>query len=151
MVVSKKEDSIRTIQIECTKMLDLSFVRSDIEAIEKDGVEALESRNPDGVLECLSLFSELLDYSSAPKSIRTSDHTIIGSAVKKDDGKILFGPLIIYNIINNIIKLNVEAFDVSDKVQKEHLNQIISGKEKATVEGTDVFSYLKDAVIKQKP
>ncbi len=41
VIISKKEESVSTIQKECTDMLDLSFDKSDIDAIEKDGQASL--------------------------------------------------------------------------------------------------------------
>lgn len=146
VVVSKKEDSIKTIQKECIQTLDLYFESSDIETIEKNGVEAFEGNNPEGVLECLSLFTELLDYTSAPKSIQVANHYMAGSLTKKDDGQIIWGPLIIYNSTYNIIKFMGEPLDISDEPQKEYLNRVIVGKEKATTEGVAVFICLRDAV-----
>jgi hypothetical protein len=146
VVVSKKEDSIKTIQRECIETLDLHFEISDIAAIEKNGVEAFEGNNPEGVLECLSLFTELLDYTSVPKSIKVGNHYMAGSLTKKDDAQITLGPMIIYNITHNIIKFMGEPLDISDESQKEYLNQVISGKKKAAAEGPAVFNCLKDAV-----
>ncbi len=150
VIVSKKENSIQTIHQECIALLDLSFEKSDIEAIKTDGVNAFKIGDPEGVIECLSLFAELLDYASAPKSLEVSHHKIIGPSVKKSNGKILFGPMVVYNISDNIIKLIDETLDLSDKEQKEYILKIITGDQKATTEGTDVFQYLKDAVIRLK-
>ena len=150
VVVSKREDSIKTIQQECIETLDLHFERSDVEAIKKDGVEAFEGNNPEGVLECLSLFTELLDYTSVPKSIKVGNHYMAASSTKQEGGQITLGPMIIYNITHNIIKFIGKALDLSDESQKEYLNQIISGKEKATAEGTAVFACLRDAVTQPR-
>ncbi|MGW8303889.1 MAG: hypothetical protein ACWGNO_17555, partial [Desulfobacterales bacterium] len=60
--LSRKEESVIAIQKECIDQLDLSFNAADIDEIAKDGQASLERDYADGVIECLDLFAELLDY-----------------------------------------------------------------------------------------
>ncbi len=149
VVVSKKEESVETIRKECIEPLDLSFEESDIEEIEKDGSASLERGYTEGVIESLSLFTELLGYSPAPKVFKISNHKIIGALTKKESGEIMFGPIVIYNMIHNYIKLIDDKIGSFDKEKIEYMHEVASGKEKASGEGAYVFEYLKKAVLKK--
>jgi len=149
VVISKKEESVTTLQKECIGMLDLSFEAADIEEIEKDGSASLEKEYADGVLESLALFAELLEYNPAPKAFKISHHNILGPLSKKENGEWLFGPVVIYSIIHNTLKLIDAQIGSYDKEKIERMHQIAAGKEDASMEGYRVFQYLKDAVVKQ--
>ena len=150
VVVSKKEKSVKTIQKECIDILDLSFEKSDLDAIEKDGTAALEKGYTDGVIECLSLFAELLGYFPPPKTMKISNHKIVGALIKKDSGELLFGPIVIYSLIYNVLKLIDEQIDSLNKEKTEYMYKVAMGKEKASKEGSFVFQYLKDKVLQRR-
>ena len=147
--LSRKEESVKTIQKVCIDQLDLSFNAGDIDEIAKDGQTSLERDYPDGVVECLALFAELLDYQPAPKAFQLSRHKIIGALRPKAGGEVLCGPMIIYSLIHGTLKLIEEQISSFDKNKIELLQQIAAGKQKAAVEGPDVFEYLKNAVLKK--
>jgi hypothetical protein len=123
---------------------------SDIEEIEKDGFDALEKWDTDGVVECLSLFAELLNYKSPPKAMKIVNHIVIGSLTKKESGEFMFGPIIIYSTINNYLKLIDQQVGSLDKEKIEFMHNIAVGKEKAPLEGPLVFQYLKEEVLKRE-
>ncbi|MBU4286770.1 MAG: hypothetical protein KKI12_01190 [Proteobacteria bacterium] len=149
VVVSKKEESLKTIQNELIEMIDLSFNKSDIEEIEKDGLDTLEKWDTDGVIECLSLFAELLDYKSPPKAMKIVNHIVIGSLTKKESGEIMFGPVVIYSTTNNYIKLIDQHIGSLDKEKIEFMHNIAVGKEDAPLEGPLVLQFLKEEVFKR--
>ena len=70
VVISKKEESVKTIQKECIDRLDLSYDESDLDEIAKDGTASLEREYADGVIESMDLFAEILGYSAPPKPFR---------------------------------------------------------------------------------
>ncbi|UCH22217.1 MAG: hypothetical protein JSU83_02935 [Deltaproteobacteria bacterium] len=148
--ISTKEDSIKTIQKECIDILDLRFNESDIRKIEADGVKSLERDYADGVIECLSLFAELLGFVPPPKVFRLGHHKIIGASETKESGEVLYGPIVVYSLIENEIKLIDERSGSFDKGKIEHFQSIISGNQEAFKEGAEVFEYLRKAVINQK-
>ena len=150
VVVSKKEESVKTIQKECIDTIDLSFEESYIEEIEKDGSASLARGYTDGVLETISLFAELLGYGPPPKVFKISHHKIVGALSEEDSGEVVFGPIVIYDIIHNSIKLIDEHISSYDKGKIEFIHNIALGKEEALLEGPFVFQYLKEAVLKQK-
>lgn len=147
VVLSKREESVKTIQKECIDMLDLSYNESDIEEIEKDGATALEIGDADGVIEALTLFAELLEYSPPPKAMKTGDHHVVGALTKGKNNEDLFGPIVMYSLTYNLLKLIEEQISSLDKGKIELIHQIAIGKEKASKEGHFVFTYLKEAVV----
>ena len=147
VVLSKREESVKTIQKECIDMLDLSYNESDIEEIEKDGAAALEIGDADSVIETLTLFAELLEYSPPPKAMKTGDYHVIGALTKGKNNEDLFGPIVMYSLTYNLLKLIEEQISSLDKGKIELMHQIAIGKEKASKEGHFVFIYLKEAVV----
>jgi hypothetical protein len=148
--LSRKDESVKAIQKECIDQLDLSFTESDIDAIAKDGQASLERDYADGVIECLDLFAELLDYQPAPKAFQLGRHKIMGALTPKAGGEALYGPLTIYSLIHGTLKLIDEQISSFDKTKIELVQQVAAGKQKAAVEGPDVFEYFKNAVLKKK-
>ncbi len=149
VVISKKEESVNTIRKECIDLLDLSFNKADIEEIEKEGSASLENGYSDGVVESLSLFAELIEYTLAPKAFRIRHHKIIGISVKKESGEIVFGPAVIYSLAYNTLKLIEKKIGSFDKGEMEYFNQVIAKKQEASKEGADVFKYLKEVVVEK--
>jgi len=149
VVVSKREESVNTIRKECIDLLDLSFNKSDLEEIEKEGSASLENGYSDGVIESLSLFAELLGFSSPPKAFKMRHCEIIGHLTKKESGEIVFGPAVIYSLAYNTLKLIEKKIGSFNKEEMEYFKQVIAGDQEASKEGADVFQYLKEAVVKK--
>ena len=147
VVLSKKEASVKAVQSRCIDMLDLSFTASDIDALAREGVAALESRDTDGIFETLTLFSELLDYRPAPKPFQANPYRIMGKCADEESGGIRFGPVIIFDPSENILKWVDARFGSFDKAKIEYLHQVAKGKEDATAEGPAVFEHLKESVL----
>ena len=53
VVVSKREESVKTVRNACIQLLDLSFEKSDLDAITSDGTASLENRYTDSIEELL--------------------------------------------------------------------------------------------------
>ncbi len=149
VVISKKETSVETVRKECINLLDLSFDESDIEMIAKEGLASLEGRYTEGVIEALSLFGEMLGYVSPPKALQISQNNIIGIQTEKQSGEALFGPIVLYSLIHNTLRLIEEEINCSDKEKIVFVQQVAAGKVKASKEGADVFEYLREAVIRR--
>ena len=127
VVISKKQDSVTTIQQACVDQLDLRFQAADIEAIAQEGRLALESADSTGVKESLSLFAELLDYIPAPPRIHLENQTLLGKLPDQQDANITFGPLIVYNIHENTLKYIDDSFDIIKKEDIDTFRRAISG------------------------
>jgi hypothetical protein len=150
VVISKKEESVKTIQEICISKLNLSFNESDIDEIVKDGVASLENGYSDGVIECLDLFTEILHYQNPPIAFRVGHHKITGALVKKENGEEMFGPMVLYSMIHNTLKLIDQQIGNFDREGIKFVQHVASGKEKVSVEGSDVFKYLKTAALKRR-
>lgn len=148
--VSRKEESVKAVQKECIDPLDLSFDESDIEAIAKDGEASLDNDYADGIIESLTLFAELLGYKKPPKTFTIRHHQIFGALVEKEGGEVFFGPIVIVSLIDNSIKLIEEQISSLDRHKMEFYQQVVQGNEKASIAGSEVFKYLKKAVLANK-
>jgi hypothetical protein len=148
--ISTREDSVKNIQKKCIDLLDLRFNESDIKEIAEDGAKSLERDYGDGVIECLTLFAELLGFKAPPKVFKIRHHEIIGASETRESGEVLYGPIVIYSLIENEIKLIDERIGSFDKGKIEYFLSIVSGNQEASKEGAEVFDYLRNAVINQK-
>ncbi len=149
VVISKKEESVKTIQKECIGLLDLSFNESDLEEIKKEGSASMENAYADGVIESLSLFGELLGFRSPPKAFKMRHCEIIGDLTKKESGEIMFGPIVIYSLAYNTLMLIDKPVGMFNKEKMEYFKQVVKGNQEASKEGDEVFQYLKEAVIEK--
>jgi hypothetical protein len=145
--ISRKGDSVMAIQQECIDQLDLTFNSSDIDDIAKDGQASLERDYPDGVIESLELFAELLEYKPAPRTFQLSRHILYGALTTKAGGEVLYGPMVIYSQIHGTLKLIDGRISSFDKPRIELIQQVATGKQKAAAEGHEVFEHLKNSVL----
>ncbi len=148
VVISKKEDSVKTIQLECIEKLDLSFDESDLDEIVKDGCASLERDYADGVIESLELFAEILGYEPAPKAFKISHHKGFGVLSRKESKEVVFGPMVIYSLIHNALNLIDRQVGSFDKDKIEFIHKVASQKEKADAEGPDVLEHLKQKALR---
>jgi hypothetical protein len=146
VVVSKKADSVKTVQYECISRLNLSFSAEEIEAIAADGAGSMDHGYADGVQECLDLFAELLGYQSAPKAFKVDHHRIIGAVFQKETGEIVFGPIVCYSLIHNRLFAVLSAIGTFDRIKMEWYQEVMNGAEKPSLTGAEVFQFLKDEV-----
>ncbi len=149
VVISKKKESVKTIQKECIDRLDLSYDESDIDEIAQDGTASLEREYADGVIESMDLFAEILGYTASPKPFRIAHHKIVGVLAQKQSGEVLFGPMVLYSIIHNTLKLIEQQAGSFDREKIEFIQQVAAGKEQASSEGSLVFQYLKKTALLQ--
>ncbi|MDX1709107.1 MAG: hypothetical protein R3274_10935, partial [Desulfobacterales bacterium] len=145
----RKNESVKTIQKECIDRLDLSFSAADIDEIARDGLASLKRDYPDGVIECLELFAELLNFRPAPKAFKLGRHKIFGALASREAGEVLYGPMVIYSLIHGSLKLMEEQISSFDKTRIEFMQQVAAGKEKVGLEGPEIFEYLKKAVLEK--
>jgi len=149
--ISRKEASLKIVQKECIDCLDLTYNAADIETIAREGADSLENGYAEGVMESLSLFAELLGYRHPPKAFQIRHHEIFGTVTEKEGDEILFGPAVILSRIDNSLVMFEDKISSFDKGRIAFFQRIAQGEEKSSVEGVDVFRYLQDTVLKQKP
>jgi len=149
VVKSKKEESVNIIQQECIQQLNLDYTESDIDQIKYDGKAALDWNDKDGVVESLELFAELLDFAPPPKVFRLDNFKMFGKIYEGEKGEIFYGPIILYSLIKNELKLVEKKIGSYDKTGIEMLHQIAKGNEKANKDKFEVFEYLNTAVLQK--
>lgn len=147
----RKEASLESVQKECVEGLDLTYNASDIEAIAKDGSNSLENGYTDGVVESLSLFAELLDYRPPPKAFRIPHHEIFGAVTERHGSEILYGPAVVLSLIDNSLVIFEDTISSLDKDKIKLFQEVALGKAKASVEGVDVFRFLKETILIPSP
>ena len=149
--LSRKEASVKIVQKKCIDRLDLTYTESDIAAIAKEGSDSLENSYTDGIIESLSLFSEMLGYQSPPKALRIPHQEIFGTLSEKAGGELLYGPMVALDRVDNSLRMIDDQISNMDRAKIGFFQKVIQGKEKAAAEGVEVFRYLKEAVLKQPP
>ena len=140
VIISKKDESLETLQEELIAGLDLHFTRDDIDDLVYDGRSALENRYADGVRETLLLFADLLDYVPAPKALAVPHHTILGRAA--GGGKRQFGPLVFYDPTHNSLKGIRQPIDLNDPQDMARYEAVVSNTAAPDEEGDAVFKTL---------
>jgi hypothetical protein len=148
--ISRKEESVKTVEKECIDRLDLSFEAADIGKMTEEAISALENGYAEGVRESLALFSELLGYQPAPAAFRVRHHEISGAMAEKSGGEIVFGPIVIFSLVDNSLRLVSDPISSLDKSKLEYFQQVVQGNEKASAEGSEIFRYLEKEVLAQK-
>jgi hypothetical protein len=151
VVVSKKDASVRHVQLACIAKLDLSHDTSDIADIAIDGVASMESNYSDGVIEVLDMFAELLGYKPPPKIFSLRHHHVRGALEDKGNGEQLFGPTVLYSLAGNTVKVIDVAISSGDKDRVQYYKNIASDEEKAPFNGEAAFKFLKEAVLRSEP
>jgi hypothetical protein len=146
--ISRKEASVEIVQKKCLDRLDLNFKESDITAMAKEGSDSLENGYTDGVMESLSLFSELLGYRPPPRAFRVPHHEIFGALSEKTSAEFLYGPVVALSHIDNSLRMIKDQVSNLDKTRIDVFQEAIQGKKNADVEGTEVFRYLKEEVLR---
>jgi len=144
VVISRREKSVEAIQIECIEALDLSFTLNDLDEIEKEGTAAFRTSDSEGVIQTISLFSELLDYGPPPGRGKKTGFFIRGAVQKADDRSIRFGPAVVYDPLNNDLKLFIKPVNLSHQDNK--VAAAFTGDKSLSRKGADVFLYLKESI-----
>ncbi len=146
VVISKKDLSLSTLGEELLAALDLRFTKEDIEDLVYDGRSALENKYAEGVQETLNLLADLLGYGPAPKALRVMHHDIWGVS-GRSDGRIQFGPVVIYDRMHNTLKQIQQPIDMSNPDDLAHYEAVVSGTASADQVGEDVFKVLGESIL----
>jgi hypothetical protein len=150
VLVKKGPETLETIQKECIDLLDLSYKKADLTAIAEEGVASLDNAYQDGVIECLTLFGELLGFQHPPKKLAIEHFYISGLSTQKTKESLFFGPMVLYGKMRNELKFVDGSLSVTDKEKIEWVHQMAKGVAPVSVEGPDVFQTLVQAVLNRK-
>jgi len=148
--VSRKAESLKTVQAECIARLDLSFTPEDINDLRRDGIASLQSNYAEGVTETLALFAELLGYRPPPQPFQvphctSTPRSTVRKAAKNRSGRPSFSTR-----MPNELQLTEEGFGSLEKEKIERFHALAAGKEKTAVRGAAVFEYLQQAVLSSR-
>jgi hypothetical protein len=149
--ISRKEASVKRVQKKSVDLLDLTYQESDIASLAEEGALSLENGYSEGILETLALFSELLDYKSAPQAFRIPHYDMFGAVNKKAGGEMVFGPAVALSRVDNSLRMVKNPISHLDKPNIELFQQLIQGKKPADAEGAAVFRYLEEEVLNPEP
>ena len=150
VVISKKADSLTTLQEELVAGLDLRYTPEDIEDLVYDGRSALENKYAEGVQETLALLADLLGYGPAPKALRVLHHVIWGASAGSG-GRMQFGPVVIYSLMHSTLKQIQQPIDMSNPEDLARYEAVLSGTTAADQVGEDVFKVLGESVFAAHP
>jgi hypothetical protein len=149
VVVSKKEETLKTVQNACIDQLDLRFTANDIADIATQGLKSLENNYADGVIESLALLGELLQFKTPPKMMTLRHHLMKGVLSTTATSETWFGPLFIFSKVDNRLTFIASPYNLQDKGQREHIKQVAAGHAPADGEDAEVFTILKDMIVAQ--
>ncbi len=146
VVISKKKDSVRSVQRMILAGLDMTCSPDDIDQIEKEGRASLENRYADGVMEALTLFAELLHFRPVPAVLEVPRHWIRGAVKTTGTGKPVWGPVAVYAAENNALRVIDGPVDPANGEQVDGFRQAINGHGETAAEGAAAFTFLKGMV-----
>jgi hypothetical protein len=144
VVISRKEDTLKTVHREAIEMLDFSCDKSDLDAIRTDGIVSLDGGDSEGVKEALLLFAELLGLVGPPKDFRIPGYEIWGGVMTATDGDKIFGPIVLYNSDANVLRMVEEPIRRSEKKKIEWLHQVAAGQADASFNSDAVLNHLME-------
>lgn len=147
VLISRKADTLQRIQKELIDALDLAYTRDDIEAIAQDGREALKNNYPDGIIEVVTLFCELLGYQKAPKAFQLPHQHVWGAAQTVDGGQARMTPTILFSLMRNHLKMIETPIATLDKAGMAHFQKVAKGDAKPDFEGAAVLDALVEKVL----
>jgi hypothetical protein len=145
VVIGKKAASVEIIRDLCISRLDLGMTMADLDAIEREGLAALENRNADGVIESIGLFAEILGYAVVPKPFKIKHFEILGRISLDEKGVQTVGPIVLYSLIQNELKLIENKIPVFSKEQVSMFREIAAGIQDPDQQGSEVFHHFKQA------
>lgn len=147
VVVSKQADTVNHVQKICLAGLDLAWQPTDIREIAAAGARSLENKYADGVIDSLTLFSELLGFAPPPKALRVPHHVISGQTQTLGGIPVAYGPLVVFSRIDHALRLIETAVRIEDAEQRQAAVAAITGKTESTVQGHGVFDWLVERVL----
>jgi hypothetical protein len=149
VVINRGRDTADALHAELVSALDLSFSAADLDALVADGRAALENKYADGVLEILTIFMEILDWSPAPSALRLSHHHVWGPRLAKGVGETVLSPVLIYSLSLNRLCLSGAQVSTKSPQRQEFLHGVVenAGEEEETLAGAAVLEDLKKRAL----
>lgn len=146
VVVSRKADTVERVRTRLINGLDLFYAPADIEALARDGRDALQNSYAEGVLETLALFAELLGYTKAPRIFQLPHQESWGRLETAGSGEMAYGPLVIFNRMQSSLHMYRSPINSRDKSALEAFRKNAGMEGSADLEGPGVWEALKNEV-----
>lgn len=149
VVLGKGKQAVGLVHREILDSLDLTYGPTDIESIRDMGTAALENADADTIVLCLSLFAELLDLLTAPKSTAPVDLFVL----YQKEG-IVTGDLTALALIYDKTENQLTLFDgIRTRADGKIVSyrQLTAHPDQAAYKDKDVFDWLHDRVIEAIP
>ncbi len=151
VVVSRKDETLQRIRNELLARLDLTYTPGDIEALALEGRTALRNDSTEGLIEILTLFTELLDYRKAPKVFAAAHHHVWGKVKEPHPGDIVMEPILLFGLLHNRLGLVRGPVSSLNRDAMEHYLNILKGNARADLEGETVLTFLEQEVLTRNP
>lgn len=151
VVVSRKQESLARVRDELISGLDLDYSPNDIETLAAEGITALRNGDPDGVIECITLFAELLGYRENPKGLGTAHHRVWGALSEPRPGEIVIEPLISLGLMHYRLRMLRGPISTLDRAAMERFALVLKGSTPADLEGEAVWAALQQEVLTRRP
>lgn len=145
VVVSSREATVRAIRREILETIDLSFTDTDIEALRREGSDALAQGLTEKMTEILELFAEILDL-YAPYTSTPGDLVAYGYR-RESEGDFKFGPVYLYNLSQNVLQYYDLALSATDSKRPKTYKELAYGKTAPEMEGDAVLDDLKEKAL----
>lgn len=149
ILMYKGREALRYVQDRALDLLDLRYEEKDIQEMADKGLEAFVRADPEGVMEMLDLFVEILGYESVPAEVLVNDYVMFGACHKDEAGKESFGPIVMYNDRTNTLRVTRARVPVGDPIQRAVIHGVASGEMEPDVDEYGVFEFLKDDVLRK--
>jgi hypothetical protein len=146
VVTTRREASVARVHEEALERLNLSYTDADLDEIRLEGTASLDSTYPEGVVEAVALFAEILGWQSPPKAFDVEHRFIRGALGRSAGGEQTYGPAVIYDRVHNALRFHGEPVRSDDPEGAKAFLQTAEGKREASKEGAEAFRALMDAV-----
>lgn len=145
VVVSSRETTVQAIRREILEALDLSYTDADIEALRREGSDALAQGITEKMMEILELFAEILDL-YPPYTPTPGDLVVYG--YRRESGEdFTFGPVYLYNLSQNTLQYYDLALSATDSKSPKTYKELAYGKTDPEMEGDPVLDDLKEKAL----
>jgi hypothetical protein len=151
VVISKKEASVDYLRQFCIDTLDLTYSDEDIAHLRREGVVSLDNADAPGVLECLTIFKEILAYAWAVRPFAVPETNILGAKTAKGGGQHVFGPFVCFRSQTQQLFAEESRYDSHDDDQVAAYRRIVAGQDAAAHEGPAALQFLQKEVLDRRP
>ena len=147
--ISTRQKSVKTILEDAVAQLDLTYTDTDIEDLAREGMAWLAGNDGGGVGKTLALFAALLGYEKPPKYFGLDNTISFGVSIAGPDNDVIFGPLVLYRPVANILAWLDRSFSRVDREQIKFLHSVATGQTSAPITGDAVFEKLQANVLER--